>query len=815
VNDMTASMALAACFLEDSVPYSTIYSRVKARREQGTYDGLIRKRLDEARQELGMIPIIDITATDDESTNISPVTINTNPSRASTFSKSSTASHSTASSQPSSRRKQFRNSSRQSSVARLDAKVLRMDYGERFKAAWKDSTNLVAAGNTDEPAEVICSRLNKEYNLDGKRQLCRSTVYQAVRDGLAGTSPKKKGPQPKIPVKLLEVVAAHVEVCQVGDGELKSRDIKRLIGASTIGTPYEGEFQTESVWRKLITEFPESLQAANKLSLEDARAQWTTYDNLNQWFDDAKKDLIKTGLVEDREELDKDGERVSEVCFKQDCKRRIINMDETHHNLSITGDRGGSRNISYHNPKLQRGASRKVKAGRHVTGVYATNADGEALPPFYIFDSTAKCEENFRVNTDWLVGLPSIIGRFGCPTNVESGSYYAVRSRGSMDEELLNEYIETVIIPLYPNMNKTAIFDSRTGKLNQGPVILKVDAGPGRIVSSEVVLARREELFERGLIILLGLPNATSVQQEMDALYGPFKSATYARGEKVVQRKMRERGLARTRRNGQQLTRNSAPAVLNLDFSDLATIVNGTATDAVADKPFDVHFTKEKILWSWAKIGFVPFTRSCLQNRRVRKELGQHDKDEALEDLQFRYDVLVDSIEEAGFNPGVFDAEIPTAVHVQREATEEAQAEELLKSGKAFSVSGQWNLCESRIGNAGATLRAQKKQLQLNETVRQNVANKKSEAQLKTLQRAQAALAKHEIDAQLLTEKDWGDIVRWVLPAAKVPFLLKDLKKRDQILEKLATLPNSWITYIPRVAVVPIIPPTAGVEEEV
>jgi hypothetical protein len=190
--------------------------------------------------------------------------------------------------------------------------------------------------------------------------------------------------------------------------------------------------------------------------------------------------LIQTGLVEEREELDKDGEMVSEVVFKQDCKQRIINMDKTHHNLSITGDRGGSRNISYHNPTLQRGVSRKVKAGRHVTGVYATNADGEALPPFYIFDSTATCKDNFRVN---MVGLPSIIGRFGCPTNIESGSYYAVCSSGSMDEELLNQYIETVMVPLYPNMNKTAIFDSRTGKINQGPVILKVDAGSGRNVS--------------------------------------------------------------------------------------------------------------------------------------------------------------------------------------------------------------------------------------------------------------------------------------------------------------------------------------------
>ena len=73
------------------------------------------------------------------------------------------------------------------------------------------------------------------------------------------------------------------------------------------------------------------------------------------------------------------------------------------------------------------------------------------------------------------------------------------------------------------------------------------------------------------------------------------------------------------------------------------------------------------------------------------------------------------------------------------------------------------------------------------------------------MEKARAALAKYEFDAHSLTEKDWGDVVRWVLPEAKVPFLLKDLKKRDQILAKLATLPNDWTTYI---AVVPIVPGT-------
>jgi hypothetical protein len=59
-----------------------------------------------------------------------------------------------------------------------------------------------------------------------------------------------------------------------------------------------------------------------------------------------------------------------------------------------------------------------------------------------------------------------------------------------------------------------------------------------------------------------------------------------------------------------------------------------------------------------------------------------------------------------GFNHGIFDAVIPTAVHVEHASTEEAQVEELLKSSKAFSASDQWKFRDSRIGNAGVTMQA-------------------------------------------------------------------------------------------------------------
>ena len=281
-------------------------------------------------------------------------------------------------------------------------------------------------------------------------------------------------------------------------------------------------------------------------------------------------------------------------------------MDETHHDLSITGDKGGSRAVTYHDPSLQRGPQRDVKSSRHVTGVYATTSAGEAVPPMFIFDSSAKVEANFRVKLSWLENLPIIQGRFGCPTEIEQNSFYAVRQRGSMDDTLLNDYIERVIFPLYPNMAKVAEFDPATGRLIRGPVILKLDAGPGRIVTDEDVILKREEYSERGLTILMGLPNATSVQQEMDALYGPFKSATYARGESLVQEKLMRRGQAI--RNGEHQT-----AVLSLNFNDLATIEKVLPGKDVSLRPFESIFTKEKIVWSWAKIGFVPLTRRCLE----------------------------------------------------------------------------------------------------------------------------------------------------------------------------------------------------------
>jgi hypothetical protein len=77
----------------------------------------------------------------------------------------------------------------------------------------------------------------------------------------------KRGPAKKIPDILLDVVACHTGVSQVGDGgELRGRDIKRIMNAAVIGTKFENKFKVESAWKKLWKRHPERLQAAKIVS---------------------------------------------------------------------------------------------------------------------------------------------------------------------------------------------------------------------------------------------------------------------------------------------------------------------------------------------------------------------------------------------------------------------------------------------------------------------------------------------------------------------------------------------------------------------
>jgi hypothetical protein len=154
----------------------------------------------------------------------------------------------------------------------------------------------------------------------------------------------------------------------------------------------------------------------------------------------------------------------------------------------------------------------------------------------------------------------------------------------------------------------------------------------------------------------------------------------------------------------------------------------------------------------------------------------------------------VTAAEDQGLNEGVDTLSIPVAIRWARVFDKDEQVRQLLVQKGAFSASAIWNVCGTRVGNARVVLRAQKEQIAI------DVAKTTSQTQGRVERRAKSlALAqKHNtLGSGVLTDKDWGDIVRWVLPEAKVTCLMRDLKKKDAIIAKLVTLERDWTSYIP------------------
>ena len=149
----------------------------------------------------------------------------------------------------------------------------------------------------------MVEQLNADYKMDGGcnkdkkkqgKQLQSSTLYRAVIKGHVGVSPLKRGTRSTLPDILLNVTVCLAEVrSQFGDGgELNGKAIKRIMNTAVMGTKFDKTFKAESAWKTLRTGHAGRLQAANRVTMEECRSKWTTVNNLEQWFDDVKKNLI-------------------------------------------------------------------------------------------------------------------------------------------------------------------------------------------------------------------------------------------------------------------------------------------------------------------------------------------------------------------------------------------------------------------------------------------------------------------------------------------------------------------------------------------
>ena len=178
------------------------------------------------------------------------------------------------------------------------------------------------------------------------------------------------------------------------------------------------------------------------------------------------------------------------------------------------------------NLSLPRPGDPVVTGNNHATGMYGFTLGCEPLPPLIIFDSKAKKEENFAVNSEWCDGLPEVYCKYGLEKRKTYGSGVAVRGKGGMTSRLWRLYVKRILNTVYKGrLSKYPVRDPLTKKLIRGPVCAKTDGGPECLATELEDILFRKEMWDAGLCILLSLPNATECEAEYNRMFEDLKPA--------------------------------------------------------------------------------------------------------------------------------------------------------------------------------------------------------------------------------------------------------------------------------------------------
>ena len=109
-----------------------------------------------------------------------------------------------------------------------------------------------------------------------------------------------------------------------------------------------------------------------------------------------------------------------------------------------------------------------------------------------------------------------------------------------------------------------------------------------------------ERLRVRGIYVVPGVPNSTEVTQEMDQLYGQFKSLCRSKLRTLVRHRHADK----------------KTVTYSIDYFWRHRLCNVDAPDIFAES-----FSKERCKAGSEKIGAIPLTRKCLESDAVRSEV--------------------------------------------------------------------------------------------------------------------------------------------------------------------------------------------------
>jgi hypothetical protein len=464
------------------------------------------------------------------------------------------------------------------------------------KEAFKEVTSRVAASRAMSPKnpkkqtdKAIVMASNKKFGTT----FTTASISRNVKKGFVGVSPTKPGPSkplPKIVYDALKGVYTTFVLLEqvIGTSQSTAKQLCHRVNivanSGPLGVVYNSSRQLHDNLRRDCAMF----LATGKINKQELRrAEWTTYTNLDKWYDTWKMQLIDLGFA--REAKAKDNVE-GELLFFEGQTRRIINLDETAATLDSTQEnRGGRPPVVFHSENLSAGATRANKTGYSCTLICGSSAAGQPLPPHFQLKSEAKAE-NQRFSIEHLENQKMVFTHLGGLQPKEYSTTFGFNEKAGMNEIEFWKFLEATIPRWFPDVeNKKGL-----------RVIIKVDSGPGRKNYEKLAKFRL-----MGIYVIVGVPNSTAVTQETDQNYGPFKQMYYVNLEILVKFRI-ERSMTLTM----------------LDIGKLVFGCEGKeGEDPKLHDAFSAGFGIETNKQCWAKCGAVPLTRNGLTSDKVHHDI--------------------------------------------------------------------------------------------------------------------------------------------------------------------------------------------------
>ena len=155
------------------------------------------------------------------------------------------------------------------------------------------------ANKAFESCRYIVNNISIKYLSNDEHKITRTTLQRYYKKGWDKQA--RKGPASKISKVLIEATVLHVGMKQIyGTGEVKVKDILAIISAIVKNTKHQDSVNEQYTYERIRLAEAERMQNSSVRGVEDIRCQWTTYEKLNQWFDDAKPVLLKYKFAENR-----------------------------------------------------------------------------------------------------------------------------------------------------------------------------------------------------------------------------------------------------------------------------------------------------------------------------------------------------------------------------------------------------------------------------------------------------------------------------------------------------------------------------------